>query len=322
MAKFKAIILAGGSGERFWPLSTSTRPKQFLDVFGGTSLIRQTFVRLKDFVRPADIFVVTSKELVKATQRELPELPARNVVGEPMRRDTGAAIALGTGLAKEGVLGFFPADQVAKDERAFHRALTKAYACAQAKNVVVTIGIQPTGPETGYGYVNPKTGRFVEKPDLKTAKSYLRKGYLWNAGMFVARAEVFRAAFAAYAPKLTRLAERAPLQLAAIYRKLPRISFDYAVAEKLSRVEVVRGNFGWDDVGSYSAFERHFKQNKDGNIVLGDVQIVESKGCTAVSKGAKIALLGVEDLVVVTTKEAVLVVAKNKVAELKKLFAK
>ena len=339
MSDFKAIILAGGSGERFWPLSTPERPKQFLSVFGNESLIRQSVSRLRGLVKPKDVFVITSKALVAATRKELPEIPTANIVGEPMRRDTGAAVALGVGVASvsvrkrqvvndsqdpnDPILGFFPADQIAANPVGFRKAVSAAIARAKKTDAIVTIGIKPTFPATGFGYVNPKSGQFVEKPNVAKARTYLKKGYLWNAGMFIGRAEVFKAAFTECAPALSPLTTLSSLStLSRLYASLPKISFDYAVMEHLKNVEVVKGDFGWDDVGSYAAFDKHFKRGKDGNIVLGDVKAVETDCCTAVAKGAKIALLGVKGLVVVTTKDAVLVVAKDKVAELKKLFAK
>ncbi len=329
MKDFKAIILAGGSGERFWPLSTAKKPKQFLSVFGDESLIRQSVSRLKGLVKPENVFVVTSKALVAVTRRELPEIPKANIIGEPMRRDTGAAVALGVAVAGTGVLGFFSADQIVTKPAAFRATLKEAVRRAKSSSIV-TIGIKPTYPATGFGYVDPKSGKFIEKPNVQKAKQYMKKGYCWNAGMFIGRAETFRTAFATHAPSLIPLLSLRPHpssliphpSLSKLYSSLPRISFDYAVMEKLPRVEVVKGDFGWDDVGSFAAFDKHFARGKDGNIALGDVHAVESLGCTAVAKGAKIALLGVKDIVVVTTKEAVLVVAKDKVAELKKLFEK
>ena len=333
MSEFKAIILAGGSGERFWPLSTPEKPKQFLRVFGGESLIRQSVSRLKGLVKPKDVFVITSKTLVAATRKELPEIPKANIIGEPMRRDTGAAIALGVGLTsrsgedaaspkKGSVLGFFSSDQMVMNPEKFRETVARAIAKAKRTDSIVTIGIKPEYPATGFGYVNPRTGQFVEKPNEAKARQYLKRGYLWNAGMFIGRAETFRAAFTAHAPALLPLLSSPVSRLKSSYEPLPRISFDFAVMEHLKNVEVVPGDFGWDDVGSYAAFDKHFKRGKDGNIVLGEVNAVEADGCTAVATGAKIALLGVKDLVVVTTKDAVLVVAKDKVAELKKLFAK
>ena len=324
VSEFKAVILAGGSGERFWPLSTPERPKQFLRVFGGESLIRQSVSRLGGLVAPENVYVVTAKQLVAATRRELPEVPAGNIVGEPMRRDTGAAVALGTGLAGSGVIGFFPSDQMVREPAKFRAAVKKAVAAARRRATVVTLGITPDFPATGFGYVDPKTGRFAEKPDLRTAKTYLRRGYLWNAGMFIARAETFRAAFAAHAPQLEPLlAPRVP-RLASVYAALPKISFDFAVMEPLSRrpgaVSVVPGEFGWDDVGSFAAFDTYFPHDSRGNVREGPCTVVEADGNICVARSARISLLGVKNLVVVTTPDAVLVADKSRLGEMKKLF--
>ena len=323
MAVFRAVILAGGSGERFWPLSTPEQPKQFLRVFGGESLIRQSVSRLKGLVAPEDVFVVTAKGLAAATRKELPELPARNVVGEPMRRDTGAAIALGVGAAassQDPVIGFFSSDQMVMDPAGFRKAVRRAIAVARRKAAIVTIGIKPDYPATCFGYVDPKSGGFVEKPDERRAKRYLRRGFLWNAGMFIARASVFRAAFAAHAPALSPLASSRVPRLASLYATLPKISFDYAVMEKVGRVEVVRGDFGWDDVGSYSAFDRYFPHDSRGNVREGPCTVVESDGNICVARSARISLLGVRNLVVVTTPNAVLVADKSRLTDMKKLF--
>ena len=173
MSDFKAIIPAGGSGERFWPLSTPERPKQFLSVFGNESLIRQSVSRLKGLVKPKDVYVITAKALVGVTRKELPEIPKANVIGEPMRRDTGAAVALGVGVAGKGVLGFFPADQIAANPAGFRKAVSAAIARAKKTDAIVTIGIKPTFPATGFGYVNPQSGQFVEKPDEKKPRTPL-----------------------------------------------------------------------------------------------------------------------------------------------------
>ena len=328
-SRFKAVILAGGSGERFWPLSTPEKPKQFLRVFGGESLIRQSVLRLGGLVRPEDVFVITSKALVAATRRELPEIPKGNILGEPMRRDTGAAVALGVGVAGRGanpVIGFFPADQMVTKPKAFARAVRTAVARAKRRAAIVTLGIRPEYPATGFGYVDPASGRFVEKPDEKRARAYLKRGYLWNAGMFIARAEAFRAAFASYAPALAPLASStcasrlSNASLAKLYAGLPRISFDFAVMEKLSRVEVVAADCGWDDVGSYGAFDRYFPHDTRGNVREGPCTVVEADGNICIARAARISLLGVKNLVVVTTPDAVLVADKLRLAEMKRLF--
>lgn len=318
---FKAIILAGGSGERFWPLSTPEKPKQFLRVFGGESLIRQSVSRLKGLVEARDVFVITSKALVAATRKELPEVPKANVIGEPMRRDTGAAVALGVGVAGSGVLGFFSSDQLATNPVKFRKTVAAAIAKAMRKDAIVTIGIKPEYPATGFGYVDPKSGRFVEKPNEAKAKQYLKKGYLWNAGMFIGRAEIFKAAFAAHAPALVPLLSSPVSRLKSSYESLPRISFDYAVMEKLKNVEVVKGDFGWDDVGSYGAFDKYFPHDSRGNVREGPCTVVEADGNICVARSARISLLGVKNLVVVTTPDAVLVADRGRVTELKKLFA-
>ena len=361
-ADFRAVILAGGSGERFWPLSTPERPKQFLRVFGGESLIRQAVTRLGGLVAPEDVFVVTAKNLVAATRKELPEVPKDNVVGEPMRRDTGAAVALGVGLAggdADPVVGFFSSDQMVANPKAFRKAVAKAVAIARRKAAIVTIGIKPGYPATCFGYISPKTRAFVEKPDEKKARSYVKAGYLWNAGMFIARASTFRGAFAAHAPELECLAKigmaqsskRAALllghplsgqpsaggyrrsapadashkprttpNLSRIYQPLPKISFDYAVMEKTKNVEVVPGDFGWDDVGSFAAFDRYFPHDSRGNVREGPCTVVEADGNICVARSARISLLGVKNLVVVTTPDAVLVADKSRISEMKKLF--
>lgn len=325
MDDFKAIILAGGSGERFWPLSTPEKPKQFLRVFGGESLIRQSVGRLRGLVKPKNVFVITSKALVAATRRELPEIPKTNVIGEPMRRDTGAAIALGVGIAGRGMLGFFSSDQMISDPVRFRKTVSLAIAKAKRTVSIVTIGIKPEYPATGFGYVNPKTGKFVEKPDEKKARVYLKKGFLWNAGMFIGRAETFRAAFAEHAPGLGALLTMEAKRIRrvdAIYEKLPKISFDYAVMEKLKNVAVVKGDFGWDDVGSYGAFDKYFPHDARGNVREGPCTVVEADGNICVARSARISLLGVKNLVVVTTPDAVLVADKSRITEMKKLFAK
>ena len=322
--EFKAVILAGGSGERFWPLSTSERPKQFLRVFGGESLIRQSVTRLLGLVGFDDVYVVTSRDLVAATRRELSEIPPENIIGEPMRRDTGAAVALGVGAAgrtQKTVVGFFPSDQMVTDAKEFRRVVGRAVDLAAKGRRIATIGIRPTFPATGFGYVDPKSGRFVEKPDRRTASSYLKKGYLWNAGMFIASAATFRAAFLAHAPHLIPLAEgSASARSRDAYERLPRISFDFAIMEKLGGVDVVPGDFGWDDVGSFAAFDTYFPHDSRGNVREGPCTVVESDSNICVARSARISLLGVKNLVVVTTPDAVLVADKSRISEMKKLF--
>lgn len=315
--KLKAVILAGGSGERFWPLSTPKRPKQFLKVFGEESLIRQAVSRLKGLVQAEDIFVITAKSLVQTTRKELPEIPKANIIGEPMRRDTAAAVALGVEAAGEGVVAFFPADQLISKVKPFQAALKKAVKLAADSPRIVTLGIKPTYAATGFGYIDPNKGKFVEKPNAENAAKYVKAGYLWNAGMFIASAATFKRAFSESAPHLLGL-KATPKA----YESLPKISFDFAIMEKEEKVEVVPADCGWDDVGSYAAFERYFAKDKAGNIALGDTRLVESTDSIVVGKGTKVSLLGVHGLVVVSTDEGVLVMPKGESNNLKKLFLK
>lgn len=309
---FKAIILAGGSGERFWPLSTPGRPKQFLNIFGGESLIRQAVMRLKGIVEVDDIFVVTAKDLVAMTRNELPELPRKNIIGEPMRRNTAAAVAVGVEAAGDGVLGFFPADQLIINVKAFQISLMQAIVRAAEIPRIVTLGIKPTYPATGFGYINPRTGRFVEKPDAKEATRYLKGGYLWNAGMFIGSAKTFRTQFATHAPHLLGLkASRKE------YEKIPMISFDFAIMEKQNRVEVVASDCGWDDVGSYMAFTRHFDKDANGNVAMGVVRLVDTTNSIVIGKGTPVRLVGIDNLIVVTTNEGVLVMPKPAIEDVK-----
>lgn len=335
MRDFYAVILAGGSGERFWPLSTLENPKQFLRVFGGESLIRQSVLRLGDIVKPSDIYVVTAKTLVSATRKELPELPISNIIGEPLRKDTGAAVALGVSFSdcdEDPVIGFFPSDHMVSKPVRFRAVVKRAIKLASNKRSIVTIGIKPTYPATGFGYVDAKKGRFVEKPDLKTAKKYLKAGYFWNAGMFFARASVFRDAFLAHAPGLLPLANLRSHKksLASLYKNLQRISFDFAVMEGVSHssanamgdisLGVVPGDFGWDDVGGFASFDTYFPHDTRGNVREGPCTVVESDGNICVARSARISLLGVKNLVVVTTPDAVLVADKSRISEMKKLI--
>lgn len=312
----KAVILAGGSGERFWPLSTAEKPKQFLKVFGKESLIREAVTRLKGVVEERNILVITAKNLVAITRKELPEIPKANIIGEPMRRDTAAAVALGVEAAGEGIVTFFPADQLVGKVKPFQAALKKAITLAKKTPHIVTLGIKPTFPATGFGYINPSTGSFVEKPNAETAEKYVKAGYLWNAGMFIASSKTFHRAFSEGAPHLLGLKATNKA-----YEKLPKISFDFAIMEKEAKVEVVPADCAWDDVGSYAAFEKRFSKDEDGNIRLGETRLVETKDSLVIGNGPKVSLLGVEGLVVVSTDEGVLVMPKKEIPNLKKLFA-
>ncbi len=261
--KRAAVILAGGAGTRLYPLSSEENPKQFLKLFEGRSLLEKTFARLTPLIGSEAIFVSTNERYGRKCLEQLPELPASNVITEPARRNTGPAIALCTFEIEKRLgqcsLAFLASDHYISDEAEFVRVLERAFVHAEGHDDLVTIGIEPTEPNTGFGYLElgeeiapgvVRLRRFTEKPSRQRAEEFLRAGnYAWNASMFVWRTSVFR-----------RELERAAPEIAGVtlanYDTMPSISIDYALMEKASRVATVRGEFGWSDVGSFEALER------------------------------------------------------------------
>lgn len=340
-----AVILAGGNGERFWPVSTPERPKQFVDLFGGKPLIRHAADRLEGLIPPERVLVITAKRLVAQTRRALPMVPRENIVGEPCRRDTAPAVAVACGLVRrlggpDAVCCILTADQLMEPAPKFRRALADAIAAAAASDAIVTMGIVPDSPATGYGYIEAgervdmgtrtefrRARRFVEKPDLATAKKYLARGcFSWNSGMFIWKQSTMAAAFAAHAPDIAPLidavaaAKRVPALLARAYPALRAISVDFAVMEKAEKVLVARSEFRWDDVGSWLSIPHHFPQDADGNTRLGRTAVLDAANSIVVSDDAHMtAVVGLSNIVVVHTPTATLVCPKDRVQDVKKL---
>ena len=341
-----AVIIAGGRGERFWPLSTAAPPKQFLSLFGGKPLIRHSFDRLVGFVPPERILVITSADLVDTTAQALPSLPACNIVGEPCGRDTAAACALACGLVAardpEGVVAILAADHLMADVEGFHRTLRDSYTVAAAGGCIVTIGVKPTFPSTGFGYIEAgddlapglatpfsKALRFVEKPDAETAAGYLASGrFFWNAGMFIWPVRTMRDAVGRFVPDLlplvglplrARSPEALAPALADIYPGLRKISVDYAIMEHFDNIVMAHGDFGWDDVGTWPSAATHFDADAEGNVVIGKAETLDASGNFVVSEGRLTALFGVRDLIVVQAGNATLVCPRDRAPELKKL---
>lgn len=340
-----AIILAGGNGERFWPVSTSARPKQFVSIFEGKPLIRHAVDRLAGLIPSERVLVITAERLVPQTRRALPMVPRANIVAEPCRRDTAAAVACACGLVKklggpDAVGCILTADHLMDPPRVFRRTLRDAITVARRTDAIVTMGIVPDYPSTAFGYIEcaesvkmkTKTAfhrvvRFVEKPDSTTAAAYLKSGkFSWNSGMFVWKETTMEKAFADYAPDFSELidsvaaARRVPPVLAKLYPELRSTSVDYAVMEKVSNIIMAKSEFLWDDVGSWLAIPRHFSRDDEGNTCLGHTAMLDTLNSIVVSEGDHLtAVVGLEDVVVVHTAAATLVCAKDKVQDIKRL---
>lgn len=345
------VIIAGGRGERFWPQSRIARPKHLLPIVGKKPLLAQTLDRIRTVVPPANTFVITSGAQEKAVREVCQSLPRRNIVVEPVGRDTAPAVALGAALVAQrdpnGVFAVLPADHVIDNVAAYRRDLKAAFAAARAAGVMVTIGLKPSEPATGFGYIRVGTKwqtfdrrtffyarRFVEKPNLATAQRYLDSGdYLWNAGMFVWSVPVVESALRKFAPALldglapvrAALAKRRALGpvLKRVYPELKKISVDYAILENSDNVVVTPASFDWDDVGAWPAVARHRKRDTQGNVLEGRALVEQGSNNIVMAQGSHlVAVVGADDLVVVQTPDATLVCPKERAQDIKALLTR
>ncbi|VGO18772.1 mannose-1-phosphate guanylyltransferase [Pontiella sulfatireligans] len=341
-----AVIMAGGKGERFWPLSTSKHPKQLLALVGDKPLIAQAVDRLDGIVPPENVFVVTNAELVDATREAAPQLPPENIVGEPIGRDTAAAVACGGALVKakdeNGVFAVLTADQVMGDLDIFSATIKGGMDLAEQNDILVTIGIEPVSPSTGFGYIESgetfqiqenvefrKAVRFVEKPDEATAAEYVASGkFYWNSGMFIWSVASLEKAFGAHCPEMLELMDtlagfakdgKIVEGMDATYPDLGKISIDYALMEKAANIMMACGTFAWDDVGSWPALEGHFDQDGNGNTKIGIVETLDASGNIVLSKDRLTAVIGVKDLVVVQAEGVTLVCPKDRAQDIKQM---
>src|SRR5213082_2366180 len=345
-----ALILAGGSGERFWPLSRRARPKQLLRLVSDKTLLEETLGRLEGLVAPDHTLILTNTDQESAVRKLLGGFPKENIIAEPAKRDTAAAVALGTGwvVARDhaGTMLVLPADHIIANQEAFQKTLALAAATAEETGELVTIGIKPTWACPGFGYIEQgepvhlrnradknaihRVLRFREKPNPDLAESFLRKGnFRWNAGMFVWSVPTVLSEFNRQASELADFISqlRAPGSFEKIVRqrfsKLPRISFDYAIMEKADRVLVVEASFDWDDIGSWRAVANYFKNDEQRNAANCAITAVDSTNNIVFDEDAtSVALLGVNDLIVVRTPDAVLVCHRHQAEKIKNLIGK
>ena len=347
-----AVIMAGGQGTRFWPESTSTRPKQLLDLLGvRKSLLRISYERALGFVPPENVIIVTGRAIGEQVREDLSEIPERNILIEPVGRNTSPCVGWAAlhvrAMDPGGIMAVLPADHYIRNEEAFCKVMISAMDRAERADTIVTIGVKPTRPETGYGYIEGGESvegdvlmarRFVEKPDRLTAEHYLRDGnFFWNAGIFNFAAERILTDIGQFLPDLARGLERIDEAVRGgdraaedaiveeVYGNIEGISIDYGVMEKKETggIEVIPAEFGWSDLGSWGAIYEHLPCDAEGNVVRGGAIPAREdvKGCLLSTSrpGKVIALCGVENLVVIDTEEAVLVVPRMRDQDVRKL---
>ena len=339
--QFYPVILAGGRGTRFWPLSRKRRAKQLLALDGKQTMLQQTLARLAPMAAPSRFWIITNNDLRPAILRQLPKLPPQQILAEPAGRNTAPAIGLAAFLllrhAPDAVLGLFPSDQVIADPAQYRATLSRGIEIAAAGDNIVVLGIRPTRPETGYGYIESgapdhdgslRVRRFTEKPDLAKARQFLDAGnYFWNSGMFLWRADTLANALREHLPKTAALLERIAAaygkrEFAGTFRKLypkcENISVDYALLEPRSakgevqsRIFCLPSDFGWNDLGSWTALHEHHAAKAkpgDGSLVSASGSFaLDAKNNYVHAPGKFVALVGVSNLVIIETEDALLV---------------
>lgn len=339
------VIMAGGGGTRFWPLSRKQTPKQLLNLSGKEIMVNETIDRLSQVAEKNNIFIVTNTAQVKKMQdvtagRILPE----NILSEPSARNTSACIGYAAiEIIKkrgDGIMVITPSDAYINNNKEYANVLRKAIKEAEKTDNLVTIGITPTFPATGYGYIHfekkgneaEKVLQFVEKPDLKTAESYVASGeYVWNSGIFVWKASVVLNKFKELLPdiyaQLLKIAETFGTAdeekvLNEIYPSIRSISIDYGIMEKSTDIKVVQGEFGWNDVGSWDMLGVLHQSDPDGNITVGNTLTIDTKDSIIYSSGKLVATVGLKNVIIVETPDAIMVCPKDKAQDVKKIVDK
>lgn len=345
------VIMAGGVGSRFWPMSTEARPKQFIDVFGtGRTFIQMTYDRFKGLVNPENVWVVTSKKYAGMVAEQLPEIPVGNILQEPCRRNTAPCIAYVSWRIKamnpKANLVITPSDHLVTDVVEFQRVVTSALKFTAETDAIVTLGMNPTRPETGYGYIQAdlqepslrnrevfRVDSFKEKPDLETAKKYLRnKEYFWNSGIFIWNVSTIVNSLRIYEPEISNIFE----DLLPVYGtdqeqkmidlKFPlcdSISIDYAVMERADEIFVFPADFGWSDVGTWGSLHTLAEQDEDGNAVIGrNVKLFESSNCVVhATQEKRVVIQGLDGYIVAEKDDTLLVCRLDEEQRIKEFSA-
>ncbi len=341
--KISAVIMAGGKGERFWPMSRSKKPKQFLPLASDSrTMIQQTVDRIRPLVAMEDILVATNDRYCDLTQLQLPDLPMQNILCEPQGKNTAPCIGLAAAVLQKRlgdcVMVVLSSDHVIVDEQNYLNVLKTAVKVAQQDENIVTVGIEPTYPETGYGYIHFDAAqtvhdgvysvrKFVEKPNFDTAQQYIKTGeYLWNSGMFVFKVSTIMEQFKRYMPNLyaglLRIADAVDTiayqqVLCEQFEGFKPISIDYGVMEHAKNIYAIPGNFGWDDVGSWTAVGRIRDRDENKNAIYGEAMAIDTHDCTIYGGRRMIATMGLEDLVIVDTDDVLMVVKADQAQKIK-----
>lgn len=345
-----AVVLAGGSGTRLWPVSRDNTPKQFLKLGGNRTMLQRTVDRILPLIPWERVIVITNHRYHEAVREQLPEIPEENIIAEPEKRDTALAMAFGALIAQhrdpDAVVVNIASDHVLKDEEEYRRVITAAVELASKQQHLLTVGITPTGPNVNFGYIKvdgvienvhnynvKKVLSFKEKPDLETAKSFLAEGdYFWNASMYTWHVNTIMAAFQQHYSEIVPGIERIRAAfdtpefeqvVAEVYQTAPKQPIDIAISEKVDNLVLLPGDFGWDDIGLWSTVYELGEKDETGSVIVRDNQDISpvlqiaSKNNLLSTKDRMIAMIGVEDLVVIDSNDVLLILPRSRAAEVK-----
>ncbi len=338
-----AVIMAGGVGARFWPRSRKKKPKQVLNIFGSNTLLQETVSRISSLIPLPQILIITTVELVEHIRKQLPDLAIDNIIAEPVGRNTAPCIGLAAQILKgrdpDGIMVVLPADHLISDGERFIACLQQAIETAEQDDALVTIGITPTQPETGYGYIQYdqsarsasgayRVKTFAEKPNYDTAKRFIESGdFLWNSGMFIWSVKSILSEIEHSLPELYAAleaisaisGESKETEFEHLYSGLRPISIDYGVMERAQNVAVVKGDFSWSDIGNWAEVYRLSPKDSDGNVNLDGHVLIDSKNCMVDSTDHLVATVGVDNLIIINTGDALLICHRDHAQNVKQI---